>query len=273
MKHKSFIVPHDFTSVANVALDHAIETAKKAKTTIHILHVVTNEDEIDSATDKIDELIASKHVDGITMTNNVRIGNIFKSISEFAVEHHSELIFMGTHGAQGWQHITGSYALRVVTSSQVPFVIVQDKTVKVGGYKSIVVPLDLHIQTRQKLSTVAKLADYFGSKVHIALPDETDPELKAQLEDHKSVCEVFFKERNIEMDTKILPHRDFEKEVVKYASQINADLISIMNLNRSNIFSVFNAKYEQYIITNDALIPTLILNPVEVQEIYGHWFT
>jgi hypothetical protein len=150
---------------------------------------------------------------------------------------------------------------------------VQDKTVKVGGYKSIVVPLDLHIQTRQKLSTVAKLADYFGSKVHIALPDETDPELQAQLEDHKSVCEVFFKERNIEMDTKILPHRDFEKEVVKYASQINADLISIMNLNRSNIFSVFNAKYEQYIITNDALIPTLILNPVEVQEIYGHWFT
>ena len=211
MKHKSFIVPHDFTSVANVALDHAIETAKKAKTTIHILHVVTNEDEIDSATDKIDELIASKHLDGITMTNNVRIGNIFKSISEFAVEHHSELIFMGTHGAQGWQHITGSYALRVVTSSQVPFVIVQDKTVKVGGYKSIVVPLDLHIQTRQKLSTVAKLADYFGSKVHIALPDETDPELQAQLEDHKSVCEVFFKERNIEMDTKILPHRDFEK--------------------------------------------------------------
>jgi hypothetical protein len=180
---------------------------------------------------------------------------------------------MGTHGAQGWQHITGSYALRVVTSSQVPFVIVQDKTVKVGGYKSIVVPLDLHIQTRQKLSTVAKLAEYFGSKVHIALPDETDPELQAQLEDHKSVCEVFFKERNIEMDTKILPHRDFEKEVVKYASQINADLISIMNLNRSNIFSVFNAKYEQYIITNDALIPTLILNPVEVQEIYGHWFT
>ena len=92
MKHKSFIVPHDFTSVANVALDHAIETAKKAKTTIHILHVVTNEDEIDSATDKIDEIIASKDVDGITLTNNVRIGNIFKSISEFAVEHQSELI-------------------------------------------------------------------------------------------------------------------------------------------------------------------------------------
>ncbi|MCF8220367.1 MAG: universal stress protein [Cryomorphaceae bacterium] len=273
MKHKSFTVPHDFTSVANVALDHAIETAKKANTTIHILHVVEDEAEVDSATDKIDDIIASKGVEGVTLTNNVRIGNIFKSISEFAVEHQSELIFMGTHGAHGWQHITGSYALRVVTSSQVPFVIVQDKAVKEGGYKSIVVPLDLHIQTRQKLSTVAKLAEYFGSKVHIALPDESDLDLQAQLEAHKSVCEVYLKERNIEMDTKILPHGDFDREVVKYASLINADLISIMNLNRSNIFSVFNAKHEQYIITNDALIPTLILNPVEVQEIYGHWFT
>jgi nucleotide-binding universal stress UspA family protein len=272
MKHKSFVVPHDFTSVADVALNHAIETAKNQKTTIHILHVVNDEKEISSATDKMDEIISANVSDGITITNNIRIGNIFNSISEFAAEHQAELIFMGTHGAQGWQNITGSYALRVVTSSQVPFVIVQDKPVRPGGYKSIVVPLDLHIQTRQKLSTVAKLALYFDSKVHIVLPDETNPELRAQLEDHKTVCEIYLKERKIQMDSTVLSNKDFEKEVVKYASLINADLISIMNLNRNNIFGVFNAKYEQYIITNDALIPTLILNPIEVQEIYGHWF-
>jgi hypothetical protein len=233
---------------------------------------LSNEKEISSATDKIDAIIAANKVEGISITNNIRIGNIFNGISQFAAEHQAELIFMGTHGAQGWQNVTGSYALRVVTSSQIPFIIVQDKQIKSGGYKSIVVPLDLHIQTRQKLSAVAKLALYFDSKVHIVLPDESNPELKSQLEDHKTVCEIYLKERKIEMDSTVLSNHDFEKEVVKYASLINADLISIMNLNRSNIFSVFNAKYEQYIITNDALIPTLILNPIEVQEIYGHWF-
>jgi hypothetical protein len=45
-----------------------------------------------------------------------------------------------------------------------------------------------------------------------------------------------------------------------------------MNLNRQGILGVFTTSYEQAIITNDALIPTLILNPVETTEIYGAWF-
>mgnify|MGYP000032047451 CR=1 FL=1 len=45
MKHKSFIVPHDFTQVATVALNHAIETSKRVNTTIHILHVVDKQEE------------------------------------------------------------------------------------------------------------------------------------------------------------------------------------------------------------------------------------
>jgi nucleotide-binding universal stress UspA family protein len=79
MKHKSFIVPHDFTQVATVALNHAIETSKRVNTTIHILHVVDKQEDIASATDKIDEIIAAHNVEGITLTNNVRIGNIFTS--------------------------------------------------------------------------------------------------------------------------------------------------------------------------------------------------
>ena len=107
MKHKSFIVPHDFTSVADNALHHAIETSKKVNTTIHILHVVENESEINAATDKIDAIIAQNSVEGITLTNNVRIGNIFTSIADFSAEHQAEMIFMGTHGAHGWQHVVG----------------------------------------------------------------------------------------------------------------------------------------------------------------------
>jgi hypothetical protein len=51
---------------------------------------------------------------------------------------------MGTHGAHGWQHITGSHALKVVTNSTTPFVIVQEARINKSGYDDIVVPLDLH---------------------------------------------------------------------------------------------------------------------------------
>ena len=49
MKQKTFIVPHDFTNVADVALAHAIATAKLSDTVIQLLHVVTRESEIKEA--------------------------------------------------------------------------------------------------------------------------------------------------------------------------------------------------------------------------------
>jgi len=272
MKHKSFIVPHDFTPVADNALRHAIETSKRVNTTIHILHVVEKESEIANATDKIDAIIADNNVEGITLTNNVRIGNIFTSIADFSAEHQAEMIFMGTHGAHGWQHVVGSNALRVVTSSATPFIIVQEKAPKQGGYHNIVVPLDLHKETKQKLAVVAKLARYFNSKIHIVTPEETDSYLKYQVETNIMFAEAYFKELNIEMDSSVLPGKDFDHEVIRYSVSIDADLISIMNLNRQGILGVFTTSYEQAIITNDALIPTLILNPVETTEIYGAWF-
>ena len=53
---------------------------------------------------------------------------------------------MGTHGASRWQKITGSNALKVITNSPVPFIIVQEKLIQDSGYDHIVVPLDLNIK-------------------------------------------------------------------------------------------------------------------------------
>jgi len=43
-----------------------------------------------------------------------------------------------------------------------------------------------------------------------------------------------------------------------------------MNLNQQNLFGLLTANYEQYMITNDAMIPTLIVNPIESK--YGTSF-
>jgi hypothetical protein len=65
----------------------------------------------------------------------------------------------------------------------------------------------------------------------------------------------------------------FDKEVVKYAVSVDADLIAIMNLNRNNFLSALTTNYEQYIITNDALIPTLIVNPIQIGNEHGSMFS
>jgi nucleotide-binding universal stress UspA family protein len=268
MKKKTFIVPHDFTPVADIALDHAIRTAAPLGAQIYVLHVVSKKESISEAEESLDHVVKKFDHLGVDLIPSVRIGSIFEDIGDFAKEHQAELIFMGTHGAHGWQHITGSHALKVVTSSDVPFVIVQDKKIKLEGYKNIVVPMDLHKETKQKLAMVANLAAYFNSKVHVVTPDETDEFLKHHVQANIQFAKKFFRERGVEMESTITPRSGFDKEVVKYAVGIDADLIAIMNINKTSFLSAITANYEQYIITNDAKIPVLIVNPIETTT-YG----
>ena len=265
MSVKTFIVPYDFTSVADIALEHAIITSKPLEATIQLLHVVSKESQIPESIEKLDVIIEKHRNQGISIVPNVRIGSIFEDIGGFAAEHMAELIFMGTHGAHGWQHIIGSNALKVVTSSPVPFIIVQEKEKKIkqSGYDLIVVPMDLHKETKQKLAVVANLAKYFNSEVHVITPDETDEYLRNQVISNITFSQQFFQERGINVKSSIIPSSGFDKEVVKYATSVDADLIAIMNLSNTGLFTLISSNYEQYIITNDALIPTLIINPIE----------
>lgn len=261
MEKKTIIVPHDFTPVADNALDHAINTAVTTGAEILLLHVVAKEKNIADAEARLNEVIA-KHPANVKMTPSVRVGNIFDDIGDFASENHAELIFMGTHGQTGWQHITGSYALKVITHSTVPFIVVQEKGIKETGYDDIVVPLDLNKETKQKLAYVANIATYFKSRVHVITPDESDEFLRHQVKANIQFAVKFFHERGIEVTTKVVPASGFDKEVVKHAVSLDADLIAIMNLNRNNMLGAITASHEQYILTNDAEIPTLIVNPV-----------
>jgi nucleotide-binding universal stress UspA family protein len=263
MSKKVLIVPHDFTEVADAALKHAIVTAKTLDAEVHVLHVVEKKSDINKAQVKLEELVTNfENPNQVKLVPHVRVGNIFDDIGDFASELHAELIFMGTHGAHGWQHITGSHALKVVTSSAVPFIIVQTDNINPNGYDDIVVPLDLHKETKQKLTVVANMAKYFGSKVHVVIPDEKDEYLKRTVAANIIFANKFFNERNIEISTDILSPKNFDDEVIAYAEKIGADLIAIMNLSKNQMFASISSKHEQNMITNKAKIPVLLVNPV-----------
>ncbi|MEZ4922301.1 MAG: universal stress protein [Crocinitomicaceae bacterium] len=274
---KKLIVPYDFTEVADCALRHALVTGKVVHAEVHALHVVSKKDEIKDAREKLEKATtdaknssAAKEVD---LVCHVRVGNIFDDIADFAVEIGAELIFMGTHGATGWQHITGSHALKVVTSSPAPFVITQDTEIDSEGYNDIVVPLDLHKETKQKLTLVANIAQYFSSRVHVVIPDESDEFLKHTVKANIVFANKFFNERGIDVTTTLAPSSGFDKEVVKHAVKVNADLIAIMNLQKNQLLGLFGSNHEQYMITNEAGIPVLIVNPIDATNAYQTIFT
>jgi nucleotide-binding universal stress UspA family protein len=121
----------------------------------------------------------------------------------------------------------------------------------------------LNKETKQKLAIVANNATYFKSKVHLITPEEKDEFLSHKVNANIQFAKKYFSERDIDVTTKIVPSSGFDNEVVKHAVNIDADLIAIMNLNKNNVLGVLTASHEEYIITNDARIPVLIVNPIE----------
>ena len=265
-KEKRILVPTDFTKVSDTAIEHALLVAGTIDAGILILHVIDNKKQIAEARLKLNALqerIATES--SIEIETMVRIGSIFEDIDKVAIEQGASLIIMGTHGLRGMQFLTGGRALKIVTESSVPFIVVQERTIRSHGYHNLIVPLDLHKETKQKLSLVADMAKYFGCEVHFISPGETDEFLKNQLERNILFAEQYLGERGISYKVEITDRKSdgFVKDLLKYSASVDADLICIMNFHDNSLMSVFSSSYEQQLITNEAQIPVLCVNPVD----------
>ena len=265
MKTK-LLVPTDFTNEAHSAIQHAVKLGVIVQAEVILFNVVKDKSDIPSATEKLkaEEKWARSVNDQAEVRSIVRVGNIFDDIGDAASELGVSLIIMGTHGASGWQKITGSYALKVITNSSVPFIVVQDQLMNDTGYDSIVVPLDLNNETKQKLEMVASIAQYFDSEVHLITPNESDEFLSNKLKANRIWAAKYLKGKNVKFTTQIVDDGDNLLEgVFKLSEQVEADLIAIMNLQKNSLMGVLGSSYQQEIIANKAKIPVLCLNPLK----------
>ena len=262
---RQILIPTDFTKVADCAMNHAAALAELMNAEVNILHIVDKQSELEEARVKVAMEVerAKQWSDRVRVRPLVRVGSVYEEIGNTASEIGAELIIMGTHGMRGMQFITGSRALRVITNGKVPFIVVQERNIRENGYSNIVVPMDLQKETRQKVALVADMARYFNSKVHVITPRETDEFLRKQLENNIRFAKQYFGERNVELEATIAEGESskFVDAVISHAMQVDADLITIMNLARGNIFGVLGVPYEQELITNEAMIPVMLLNP------------
>ncbi|MCC7501191.1 MAG: universal stress protein [Flavobacteriales bacterium] len=263
---KKILVPTDFTKVADCAMNHAMKLAERTGAEVCLFHVVDKPTHIDEAMTKLNMEVDRARVWSslVRVTPLVRVGSVYEDIGDAAAEIGANLIIMGTHGMRGMQVITGSRALRVITNSTVPFIVVQERNVKEAGYRDIVVPMDLHKETRHKLTLVADMAQYFKSRVHLVVPKESDEFLHNQLVNHMKFANTYLKDRGVEHESVILDEGsdDFVKGVIRYAVKVDADLIAIVNMLQESLFGVLGVPNEQEIITNEPMVPVMCMNPL-----------
>ena len=266
------LVPTDFSEVAQSAMQHAIKFAEIINADVILLHVVNSREEVEEAKEKLSKEITlgSSFSNSCNITSFVRIGNIFEDIGDVAAELGISLIFMGTHKASSWQKLVGSRAIKVITSSPVPFIVTQEKLMNSNGYDKIVVPLDLNVETKQKLELVAKIAHYFDSQVHLLTNDNSDEFIKTKLKANQVWASNYLESKDIKNSSHLVDQGDSLTEgIFKLSKEVDADLIAIMNLADETVLGLYENSFQEEIVANDLKIPVLCVNPHPVTKVSG----
>ena len=145
----------------------------------------------------------------------------------------------------------------MVTSSPAPTIVVQKRAFS-EGYKQIVLPLTSEAGPLDKTRWAVYIAKKFNATIHIYLvTDASDAVYNAskQIAGYLAKNNIKYTERTAEKS------KNFSKQVVDYATSLNADLIMIMTNPDKGFGTFLLGSYDEDIIFNTSQIPVMCINP------------
>jgi len=264
------LIPWDFTPVAENALKYAVKIGSLAiGTQVELIYVIESgglftkgkftEKE---ATEKLKtDYIRIKETYGVEVKTVVMEGNIFHTISEYAADINADLVIMGTHGIKGVQKLTGSWALKVIAGSSVPFLVVQDSPKEKRVFEHVVMPLDFSFDEKSKLQWAIKVSVQYKSQIHIIIPNAFDAGVQKKVNYNLAFAKKHLESYNIPYEIHSAGKGSkFQDEIVKLALDIDADLILIMTSGSLDFTDYVFGAQEQHVIANEAKIPVMCIN-------------
>lgn len=261
----TIIVPWDFTTISEYALEHAIKIIQFLPTHIQLLHIA-NKELTEEQVKSLEEQLRHK-AEEYSQTYNVHItdavvkGDIYKTIAEYAESLEAKLVVMGTHGIKGIQKVKGSRAFKVMYGSKIPFLIIKDKPRLNEGIKRIVVPIDGKSENIEKMDNAIFFANQLGLKIYIITSAESHKSTTKQIHINLNVAKKLLAKNQVDYEIQTAQKKaKFSKETIRYAQDIKANLILIITTG-NKLKDYLKGEHEQYIIDNDAKIPVMCVNP------------
>ncbi len=266
VKKKPILITWDFTQKAEFALAHGVNLCRELQTKMVMLHIAKNDKEARAAKKKMDVIAAAtQNKNGVVTSAMAPVGNIFSTISDMAEEIHAELVIMGTHGMKGMQKLMGSWALKVISSSKIPFIVVQAPPAT-KGYKKIVFPVDFRSENKEKIQWIYYIGRLYNSMIYIMKERVTDRKFKKGIHSNLLYTEKFLRSNNLVYEIHSSPgKKDFTTETLDFAEQIEADLLLVTATRNIGLADYVLGANEQKIIANPHGIPVMCINPRQVK--------
>lgn len=262
MRRSVLLVPYDFTPVADSAVNDAITIAKQTKADVVLLHVVKNIKEMQAANTKLEAVIQKLDQTQVGISHRIEAGSIFDDIGRVAQELKASVIIMGTHGAKGMQKVFGSFAIKVIKSTNVPFMIVQEKLISTKISK-IVLPITASKESLQILTSTANLAKALNATVEVVYETKSEVSMQRKIKNYAQIALQQLTEQGVigSKAYKLQGSGSYQEQILDFSKRHDVDLISVAYYTEK-VFAQFD-NFAQDLITNKEQIPTLIIKTVD----------
>jgi nucleotide-binding universal stress UspA family protein len=256
-KEYAILIPVDFTQVSDSAVNYVLGMSQKIKLTITLLHIVEKDNEIQLAENKFLAFKANFDFGAVNVTTKVIKGNFLEDIGKVSKTLESSLIVMGTHGERGMQKVFGSNALKVVSNSKIPLIIVQETT-HYSEIKTIAMTIDLEKESIQIVKSAATLAKSFNAKILLVGGKHEDSAFKQKVNTNMLLCKDYLINNDINHEFHFLERKHFDQNFIEFCKEQNVDMLSATYYMQT--FYAFSDKFVQHLITNELNIPLITID-------------
>jgi nucleotide-binding universal stress UspA family protein len=161
--------------------------------------------------------------------------------------------------------IIGKNAFRMVRESKHPVITIRGKVHR-DGCKTILLPLDLTKETREKVTKAIELAKIFNADIRvISILTQKDEEAENKLISYSNQVWKYIKDEGVRCTIKTLRGHDVPQMILDYGHEVEADLILVMTKAELSMKEFFIGTVAQRLI-NESDIPVLSYRPMERKD-------
>ena len=271
----NFVVPIDFSVDSLKGLEWAILFSQKRSVNIQMVYVLSNSSDFQPSVVELEQKYAQAHFAKLVkeyaprmgkeskLKHIIKKGKVYREVVNQVNSYKDAVVSASTHGASGFEELfIGSNALKIMAATEQP--VFTMRTMVPRDIRKIVVPIKLHLDTRQKAPMVADIAELFGAEVHVvSISTQKNKRDLARLESYSRQVERYFATRRVKTIQKSLMGESLPSLTCNYCEAVDADLIAIMS-SALDKWNVMLGSYAQQMVKSSP-VPLLSITPKEKQ--------
>ena len=270
---KNILVPIDFSDYATNALQVAASIAKQQNATITVIHMLGISDGVlasnaiqeqaevqyylAQAKKRFNAYLDKPYLKDLKITKIIQNYKIFSELNAIALEQHSDLIVMGSHGASGFNELfIGSNTEKVVRTSDIPVLIIKSP-IPNFKIKKILFACNFSEEAELAFKNIQTFAEKFSAKLKLIYINTPYNYLSTD-ETHVLISKFMLKALEPMQKVEIYNDYSVEEGLMNYSKKEKFDLIAIATHGRQGLQHFFIGSISED-LANHSNLPILTI--------------